>query len=70
LQFGYLGDKRLEIADVQALAELPSLDVLRGKLLGVLQAPASQLVRLLGTPASQLARVLQARVDKDPEQPK
>ncbi len=68
LQFGYLGNKRLEIAEVQALAELPSIEVLRGKLLGVLQAPASQLVRLLGTPASQLARVLQARADK--EQPK
>lgn len=65
LQFGYLGDKRLEIADVQALAELPSLEVLRGKLLGLFQAPASTLVRLLNTPAGQLARVLQARVDKE-----
>ena len=64
LQFGYLNSKRLETADLQTLADLPSLDVLRGKLLGVLQAPAGQLVRLLGTPAAQLARVLQARVDK------
>ena len=47
-----------------ALADLPSIEVLRGKLLGVIQAPAAQLVRLLNTPASQLARVLQARVDK------
>ena len=60
-------DHRLEIADVQALAELPSLEVLRGKLLGLFQAPASTLVRLLNTPGGQLARVLQARVDKDKE---
>lgn len=64
LQFGYLGNRRLEKADLQTLADLPSLEVLRGKLLGVLQTPASQLVRLLHTPAQQLARVLQARVEK------
>jgi len=64
LKFGYLNDQRLETGDLQALADLPSLDVLRGKLLGVLQAPASKLARLLNTPASQLARVLQARVEK------
>jgi large subunit ribosomal protein L10 len=46
------------------LADLPSIEVLRGKLLGVLQAPAAQLARLLNTPGTQLARVLQARVDK------
>src|SRR5438045_4405834 len=67
LQFGYLNSQRLEAKDLQALADLPSLDVLRSKLLGVLQAPASTLVRLLNTPASQLARVLQARVDKEKE---
>lgn len=64
LQFGYLGNQRLEKTDLQALADLPPLDTLRGKLLGVLQAPASQLVRLLNTPATQLARVLQARIEK------
>jgi large subunit ribosomal protein L10 len=65
-KFGYLNNQRLETADIVALADLPSLEVLRGKLLGVLQAPASQLVRLLNTPASQLVRVLQARIDKEP----
>jgi large subunit ribosomal protein L10 len=64
LKFGYLNNSRIEHADLIALADLPSLEVLRGKLLGVLNAPAGQLVRLLNTPASQLARVLQARVDK------
>ena len=64
LKFGYLQRQRLETSDLMALADLPSIEVLRGRLLGVLQAPAAQLVRLLNMPASQLARVLQARVDK------
>ncbi|HOA60222.1 MAG: 50S ribosomal protein L10 [Verrucomicrobia bacterium] len=64
LQFGYLGDQRLSLEDLLALADLPPLHDLRGKLLGLFQAPASQLVRLLNTPASQLARVLQARNEK------
>jgi large subunit ribosomal protein L10 len=46
------------------LADLPSLEVLRGKLLGLFNAPASTLVRLINTPASQMARVLQARAEK------
>jgi len=50
------------------LADLPSLDVLRAKLLGLFQAPAGQLVRMINTPGSMLARAIQARVDK--EQPK
>ncbi len=65
VKFGYLDNKRIETGDVAALADLPSIEVLRGRLLGLLQAPATQLVRMLNTPASQLARVLQARVDKD-----
>ena len=46
------------------LADLPSLEVLRGTLLGMLNTPATSLVRILNTPASQLARVLQAKADK------
>jgi len=64
IRFGYLNNNRLQPADLLALADLPSIEVLRGKLLGLLQAPATKLVALLNTPASQLARVLQARVDK------
>jgi large subunit ribosomal protein L10 len=63
-KFGFLNNQRLETADIVALADLPSIEVLRGRLLGVLQAPATQLVRLLNTPATQLARVLQAKIDK------
>jgi large subunit ribosomal protein L10 len=64
IKFGYLNNNRLESPDIIALADLPSIEVLRGKLLGLLQTPATKLVALLNTPASQLARVLQARVDK------
>lgn len=65
--FGYLGHERLEQETLQTLADLPSLDVLRSKLLATMMAPASQLARLLNTPASQLARVLKARIDKEQE---
>jgi large subunit ribosomal protein L10 len=64
LKFGFLNNQRLETADIIALADLPSIEVLRGRFLRVLQAPAGQLVRLLNTPASRLARVLQAKIDK------
>jgi large subunit ribosomal protein L10 len=64
IRFGYLNSKRIEEADIVALADLPSLDVLRGRLLGVLIAPATKLVVLLNTPATQLVRVLQAKADK------
>jgi large subunit ribosomal protein L10 len=64
VHFGYLNNQRLEQASIMTLADLPSIEVLRGQLLGVLNAPAGKLVRLLNTPASQLARVLQARQEK------
>jgi large subunit ribosomal protein L10 len=64
IHFGYLNNERLDQATVLTLADLPSIEVLRGKLLGLFSAPATKLVQLLNTPASQLARVLQAHVDK------
>jgi large subunit ribosomal protein L10 len=64
MKFGYLKNQRLENQDLLTLAELPSLEVLRGKLLGLLNTPATRLVQLLNTPASQLARVLQAKADQ------
>ncbi len=67
VHFGYLNNQRLEQPDIMMLADLPSLEVLRGKLLGLFNAPASSLVRLLNTPAAQLARVLQARAEKQGE---
>ena len=64
VRFGYLKSQRLERADILALADLPSLDVLRSKLLGVLMAPATRLATVLNAPGTQLVRVLQARVEK------
>jgi large subunit ribosomal protein L10 len=64
VQFGYLDNKRLEQAAILALADLPSLDVLRAKLLGLLNAPATKLVVLINTPATQLARVIKAKAEK------
>ena len=61
---GSLGGQALNEAGVKALATLPSLDELRGKLLGVLQAPAQKLAAVAQAPAAQLARVVQAYADK------
>ena len=64
LKFGYLNNQRLEQASIVALADLPSLDVLRAKILGLLVAPATKLVVLINTPASQLAQVIKAKSEK------
>ena len=53
---------------IDALADLPSQEVLPRKLLGAAPGPGDKLVRLLNEPASQLARVLKAKADKDGEQ--
>ena len=55
-----MGDKFLSAAEVNALAKLPSLDQLRGKLIGVIQAPATKVAGVLQAPAAQLARVFAA----------
>jgi large subunit ribosomal protein L10 len=67
VRFGYLKNQRLESADIIALADLPSLEVLRSKLLGVIKAPATKLATVLAAPGTQLVRVLQARVEKGGE---
>ena len=58
------GSQVLDAAGVKALSTMPGLAELRARLLGLLQAPATQLVRLLGTPGTQLARVVKAHQDK------
>ncbi|HVV01333.1 MAG TPA: 50S ribosomal protein L10 [Verrucomicrobiae bacterium] len=68
VQFGYLSNQRLQQADLMALADLPSIEVLRAKFLGLLNAPATKFVTLLNTPAGQLARVLKAREEKLPKE--
>jgi len=64
LKFGYLGQQRLDEASIVALADLPSLDVLRAKLLGLFNAPATKLATLINTPATMLAQVIQAKAQK------
>jgi len=61
---GALDGKILDKAGVEALAKLPSLDELRGTLVGLLQAPAGKLARVTAAPAGSLARVIQARADQ------
>ncbi len=60
---GVLDNAALSADQVSVLADLPSKDVLRAKLLGLLQTPASQFVRVLNEPAASLARVLKAKGD-------
>lgn len=57
---GALGKEQLSVDAVKALATLPSLDELRGKLVGLLQAPATKIAAVTQAPAGQLARVLGA----------
>ena len=64
IKFGFLNNSRLEEAGIIALADLPSLDVLRAKILGLLVAPATKLAVLINTPASQLAQVIKAKSEK------
>ncbi len=62
---GGLGTTLLAPDGVKALAELPSLEELRGRLVGMIQTPATRVARVLQAPAGQLARVLMAYADKD-----
>jgi len=61
---GFLGTEALNAAQVKSLASLPPLPVLRSQLLGVLQAPASKLVRTLAEPGRQVAYVVKAYSEK------
>jgi large subunit ribosomal protein L10 len=60
---GILDDTILSAVQVDALADLPTREVLQARLLGLLLAPATKLVRVLNEPASGLARVLRAKAE-------
>jgi large subunit ribosomal protein L10 len=62
---GALGTQTLDAAGVRALADLPSLDTLRAKLVGMLQTPATRIAGVLAAPAGQLARVFGAYAKRD-----
>jgi large subunit ribosomal protein L10 len=61
---GFMSGQTLSASQVKALADLPPLPVSRARLLGVLQAPASKLVRTLAEPARSLASVFRAYSEK------
>jgi large subunit ribosomal protein L10 len=62
---GAMGTTALNVDGVKALATLPSLDELRAKLVGLLQAPSTKLAQLSTAPAAKLARVFAAYADRD-----
>ena len=64
VKLGLMGQQLLKAEEVSAVADLPSLDVLRAQLIGLLQTPATRFAVVLGAPASQIARVLKAHADK------
>jgi large subunit ribosomal protein L10 len=61
---GAMGKTALNPDGVKALASLPSLDELRAKIVGLVQAPATKVAQLINAPAAKLARVVQAYADK------
>ena len=62
---GAMGTTALNVDGVKSLATLPSLDELRAKLLGLLNAPATKIAQLSTAPAAKLARVFKAYADRD-----
>ena len=62
---GSMGKTVLNVDSVKALASLPSLDELRGKIVGLIVAPATKLATITQAPAAQLARVLSAYAEKE-----
>jgi len=61
---GVMGNTALDPNGVKALAALPSLDELRAKIIGLIQAPATKIAQVVNAPAAKLARVVQAYAAK------
>ena len=64
---GAMGKTTLDANGVKALAALPSLDELRAKIVGLVQAPATKIAQVVVAPASKVARVVQAYASKSGE---
>ena len=62
---GAMGDTLLDASGVRALAELPSLDELRARIVGLIQAPATKIARTINEPGAMLARVIGAYAAKE-----
>jgi len=65
IKLGILDGDILDEAQVKAIADLPSREVLLATLLSTINAPASQLVRTLNEPGGSLARVIKAKFDQE-----
>ena len=63
-KLGMMNQQVLQPAEVEAIADLPGLDMLRAQFIGLLQTPATRIAVVLGAPASQIARVLKAHAEK------
>jgi large subunit ribosomal protein L10 len=61
---GAMGKTTLDLNGVKQLASLPSLDELRAKIVGLIQAPATKIAQLVNAPAAKVARVVQAYASK------
>ena len=61
---GAMGETMLDVAGIKALAALPSLDQLRGTLIGLVQAPATKIARTIAEPGAQIARLFAAYAAK------
>jgi len=61
---GAMGKTVLDPNGVKALASLPSLDELRAKVVGLIQAPATKIAQVIQAPAAKMARVVQAYANK------
>ena len=61
---GVMGKTALDANGVRALASLPSLDELRARIVGLIQAPATKIAQVVNAPAAKVARVVQAYANK------
>lgn len=62
---GAYGEQKLDVKAIEALSKLPSLNELRGKIIGLLQAPAQRIACVLQAPGGQVARVIAAKSKKE-----
>src|SRR5213595_3860745 len=65
LKIGVVDKSVLSVKEIEALADLPSREILLAQLLGLLMSPATKLVRLLNEPGASLARLLNAKAQKE-----
>ena len=65
IKSGYLAERLMTVEEIVTLAELPTMEVMRAKLLSTILAPASQLVRTLAEPGRQVAAVIKSYSEKE-----